>query len=61
MEGFSKLAEPLTNLTMKEVTYEWTNNHESAFQKLKEILTSVQVLAIPISGERFLIHNDASY
>ena len=31
VEGFSKIAGPLTNLTRKEVKYEWTDKHESLF------------------------------
>ena len=47
VEGFSKITGPLTNLTRKEVKYEWTDKHERAFQELKERLTSALVLAIP--------------
>ena len=31
VEGFSKIAGPLTNLTRKKVKYEWTDKRESAF------------------------------
>ena len=31
VEGFAKIAGPLTNLTRKEVKYEWTDKHEHAF------------------------------
>ena len=31
VEGFSKISGPLTNLTRKEVKYEWTTKHECAF------------------------------
>ena len=61
VEGFSKIAGPLTNLTRKEVKYEWTDKYESAFQELKERLTSPPVLAIPKSGEKFTIYSDASH
>ena len=61
VEGFSKLAGPLTNLTKKETKYEWTDKHRRAFQELKERLTTVPVLAIPRSGEQFLIYSDASH
>ena len=59
MEGFSKLVGPLTNLTKKETKYEWADKHERAFQELKERLTTAPVLAIPRSGEWFLIYRDA--
>ena len=61
MEGFSKLAGPLTHLTKKETKYEWTAKHEEAFEELKKRLTTAPVLAIPRSGERLLIYNDASH
>ena len=51
VEGFSKIASPLTSLTRKDSKFEWGDNHERAFQELKERLTSVPVLAIPKSGE----------
>ena len=41
--------------------YEWTDKHESAFQDLKERLTSALVLAIPKSGENFTIYSDTSH
>ena len=50
MEGFSFITGPLTNLTRKEVKYEWTDKHENAFQILKERLTTTPMLAIPRSG-----------
>ena len=59
MEGFSKLARPLTNLTKKETKYEWTDKHDIAFEELKERLTTTPTLMIPISRERFLIYSDA--
>ena len=61
IEGFSKIACPLTTLTRKEVKYEWTAKHERAFQELKERLTSAPVLTIPKSGESFTIYSDASH
>ena len=61
VEGFSKIAAPLTYLTRKEAKFKWKDKHEPTFQELKEKLTSALVLAIPRSGERFVIYNDASY
>ena len=61
VEGFSKLAGPLTHLTKKETKYEWIDKHDRAFQELKERLTTTPVLAIHRSGEQFLIYSDASH
>ena len=61
VEGFSKIAAPLTGLTRKDSRFDWKEQHESAFQKLKERLTTAPVLAIPKSGERFITYSDASH
>ena len=61
VEGFSKLVGPLTNLTKKETKYEWTGKHDESFEELKKRLTIAPILAIPRSGERFLIYSDASH
>ncbi|XP_058758712.1 uncharacterized protein LOC131631965 [Vicia villosa] len=45
--GFSKCALPLTRLTRKEVSFIWNSECEKSFQKLKEKLTTIQVLVIP--------------
>ena len=61
VEGFSKLAGPLTNLIKKETRNEWINKNNRAFEELKKILTIAPVLAIPRIGERFLIYSNASH
>ena len=61
VEGFFKLAGPLTHLTNKETKYKWTDKHDRAFEELKERLTRAPILAIPRNGERFLIYRDASH
>ncbi|KAK9902948.1 hypothetical protein M0R45_001398 [Rubus argutus] len=40
IEGFSKIALPMTKLTRKNVIYIWDDNCEQAFQQLKEKLTT---------------------
>ncbi|GJS15965.1 putative reverse transcriptase domain-containing protein [Tanacetum coccineum] len=35
IEGFSKIAKPMTKLTQKKVTFEWGDKQEAAFQTLK--------------------------
>jgi hypothetical protein len=61
IEGFSKIALPMTNLTRKNIDYIWDDNCERAFQQLKEKLTTAPVLTIPESGVPFVIYSDASY
>ena len=37
IEGFSSIASPLTRLTQKEVTFQWSDECEVSFQKLKTL------------------------
>ena len=60
VEGFSKLAMPLTQLTRKGTKFEWTDKCESSFQELKKRLTIAPILAIPQGTEGFAIYCDAS-
>ncbi|GJU20737.1 hypothetical protein Tco_1154079 [Tanacetum coccineum] len=47
IEGFSKIAKPMTKLTQKKVAFEWDDKQEAAFQTLKNKLCSAPVLALP--------------
>ena len=60
VEGFSKIAGPLTRLTQKGVKYVWDDNCENSFQQLKNKLVSAPVLALPTGGEPYVIFSDAS-
>ena len=41
IEDISRLAEPMTRMTRKEVKFEWNDSCEKAFQELKRRLTRV--------------------
>ncbi|CAA0841269.1 Uncharacterized mitochondrial protein AtMg00860, partial [Striga hermonthica] len=60
IEGFSKIAFPLCQLTRKSVEFEWTDRCEASFQELKRRLTSAPVLTIPDPSRSFTIFSDAS-
>ncbi|KAL9253624.1 Retrovirus-related Pol polyprotein from transposon 17.6-like protein [Drosera capensis] len=47
VEGFSKIAIPLSKLTRKPTKFDWTEKYENAFQELKDRLTSASILALP--------------
>nr|GFA63685.1 retrotransposon protein, putative, Ty3-gypsy subclass [Tanacetum cinerariifolium] len=47
IEGFSKIAKPLTFLTQKNKDYVWGEEQEKTFRTLKEKLCNVPVLALP--------------
>ena len=50
IEGFSKIALPLTSLTQKGVKFEWSNDCERSFQELKNKLVTTPILSIPSSS-----------
>ncbi|GJV27714.1 putative reverse transcriptase domain-containing protein [Tanacetum coccineum] len=61
IEGFSKIARPMTKLTQKSVKFEWGEKAEAAFQLLKQKLCSAPILALPEGSENFVVYCDASH
>nr|GFA13520.1 putative reverse transcriptase domain-containing protein [Tanacetum cinerariifolium] len=61
IEGFSKIAKPMTKLTQKKVMFDWGDKQESAFKLLKQKLCSAPILALPEGSEDFVAYCDASY
>ncbi|XP_073130085.1 uncharacterized mitochondrial protein AtMg00860-like [Henckelia pumila] len=53
IEGFSKIAKPMTQLTQKYRRFVWTRECETSFQTLKKNLTTAPVLALPSGSEGF--------
>ena len=51
---------PLTQLTRKDLAFEWSEQCDKAFEMLKEKLTTAPVLTIPKEGELFRVYTDAS-
>ncbi|GKB11112.1 putative reverse transcriptase domain-containing protein [Tanacetum coccineum] len=48
IEGFSKIAKPMTKLTQKKVKFEWGDKQEAAFQLLKQkLLPSAGQMSLP--------------
>jgi hypothetical protein len=60
IEGYSKIAEPLTGLTRKDLIYEWTRKARDAFQRLKEKFSNKPVLAIFDPEKAITLETDAS-
>ena len=60
VEGFSKIAAPLTKLTRKDVKYDWVDACQKSFDELKGRLTSAPVLALPNGRDGFVVYSDAS-
>ncbi|KAK2389947.1 hypothetical protein P8452_27647 [Trifolium repens] len=61
IEGFSKLALPLTQLTRKDQAFVWSVECEKSFQERKRRLTTTApVLILPNAKESFVVYCDAS-
>ena len=60
VEGFSRIATPLTKLTRKDVKYDWVDNCQQSFEELKGRSTSAPVLALPNGRDGFVVYSDAS-
>ncbi|GJR24081.1 putative reverse transcriptase domain-containing protein [Tanacetum coccineum] len=56
--NFSKVAKPLTSLTLKNQKYEWGKEQEEAFQTLKDNLCNVPILSLPKGSEDFVVYCD---
>lgn len=60
VKNFGIIAKPLTSLLKKHAVFVWTDVQESAFQSLKQALSSAPVLALPDFHKPFAIETDAS-
>ena len=60
VEGFSKLAAPLTKLTRKEEKFVWSEACQQSFDELKRKLTSAPVLTLPSGQDGYTMYCDAS-
>ena len=60
VEGFFKLAMPMTRLTKKGEKSLWTKECKLVFRTFKEKLTTAPVLIILSSGEGYDVYTDAS-
>ena len=60
VEGFSRIATPLIELTKKKTKYVWKNRCENSFKELKRRLITAPVLSLPTDNEKFVVYCDAS-
>lgn len=58
--GVQGVMRPLHKLGRKRKHFKWEQEHETAFVKLKEILTSPAVLHMPQSTGKFVLYSDTS-
>lgn len=60
IKNFSQIALPLSELAKEKVKFLWKKEQEESFQKLKQIVTSDQVLILPDYNKEFIVTTDAS-
>jgi hypothetical protein len=61
IEGFSKIAKPMTVFLGNKVEFKWTQKCLEAFEALKEKLTTAPVLVLPDVHKPFSMYCDACY
>ena len=61
VQGFSKIALPLTSLTKKNTKFEWNEKCEQSFHELNRRLVTAPILVLPESGKEFEVYCDASH
>lgn len=62
IEHYAEIAAPLTELTKKQGSNQviWTEKHEAAFQRLKQLLADPPILRLPDFNRPFTLRTDAS-
>jgi hypothetical protein len=60
VEGFSKIANPITSLLRKGEKFKWTNECDQAFSKLKTMFDLTPILKVPDMDRSFIVCTDAS-
>ena len=60
IKDFSKEADPLYELLKKDINYNWTEDQQKAFEKLKEKLITAPIVQYPDFDRSFFLFTDAS-
>ena len=62
IDDFSHIAQPLNQLTRQNVQWTWEPNcpEETAFNKLKHLITSTPTLVLPDQSKHFDLETDVS-
>jgi hypothetical protein len=55
----SKLLAPLTSMTSKNIKFNWTDEHQKAFDNIKKIICREVMLTFPNFSKPFYIYTDA--
>jgi hypothetical protein len=57
----SDVLAPLSGMTSDTTKFVWTDTHQKAFDKIKQIVSREVMLAFPDFSKEFVIHTDASH
>eukprot|EP00253_Pinus_taeda_P011178 PITA_11178 len=60
VEGFSRVAFPITSLQKKGKAFQWTPNCQKSFEQLKHLLTTAPILRIVDPDKDYVVCTDAS-
>jgi hypothetical protein len=60
IQGFSVITHPLHDLIKKDTPFEWTAEHQQAFDTLKYAITTAPVLKTPCEDLPYLMEMDTS-
>ena len=55
IEGFSRIANPITSLQKKGKKFEWRQRCEGSFKKLKMLLTTTPILRVDDPNKYFIV------
>jgi hypothetical protein len=58
--GRSELLAPLTSMTSKNFKFNWTDEHQKAFENMKKIICREVILTFSDFSKPFHIYTDAS-
>ncbi|KAL4348382.1 hypothetical protein GQ457_17G011120 [Hibiscus cannabinus] len=61
VKGFSVISLPLKKLLRKDQPFEWSEDRQRSFDKLKQALTHAPVLIQPEPGKEFTVYSDDSH
>lgn len=60
VEGFSRVAYPITSLQKKGRTFRWTLECQQGFEQLKHLLTTAPILSIADPSNDYVVCSDTS-
>lgn len=60
VEGFSRVAYPITSLQKKGKVFKWTADCQRSFEQLKHLLTTAPVLCVADPEKEYVVCTDAS-